>query len=152
MNLHRLSAAVVAAILFLGVVQSAPAQTVLVEAESFKDPGGWVLDTQFIEIELCHGSLRAAVTATGRLSNATAEKEGLELILFSATGICPARLGGFGLFVRRACRYEPNRGNGRLGPTNNLSRSTFCICHVALTYFFTDGDDNAFPTNHGTQT
>jgi hypothetical protein len=32
------------------VVSTAPAQTVLVEAESFQDHGGWVLDTQFIDI------------------------------------------------------------------------------------------------------
>lgn len=31
-------------------VSSAPAQSVLVEAESFKNHGGWSLDTQFIEI------------------------------------------------------------------------------------------------------
>src|SRR5690348_2187809 len=38
--------------LIAGVLASTPAraETVMVEAESFKDPGGWVLDTQFTHV------------------------------------------------------------------------------------------------------
>ncbi len=45
---HRLSACA-AALIFLARTASAVDQ-ILVEAESFHDPGGWVPDTQFIEI------------------------------------------------------------------------------------------------------
>ncbi len=38
-----------AILLLAGFAARAHAATVLVEAESFQDPGGWVLDTQFIE-------------------------------------------------------------------------------------------------------
>ena len=37
-------------LLFILMLSSAMAENVLVEAESFSEPGGWKLDTQFIEI------------------------------------------------------------------------------------------------------
>ncbi|MCX7826698.1 MAG: hypothetical protein N2689_14240, partial [Verrucomicrobiae bacterium] len=36
--------------LLLGATVATGADTVLVEAESFKDHGGWSLDTQFVDI------------------------------------------------------------------------------------------------------
>jgi hypothetical protein len=42
--------ALAAAVLAAAFASPALAQSVLVEAENFKDPGGWSLDTQFIEI------------------------------------------------------------------------------------------------------
>src|SRR5580658_7502354 len=42
--------ALLASLIFLGQTVSWAADQLLVEAESFKNPGGWSLDTQFIEI------------------------------------------------------------------------------------------------------
>ena len=55
------------------VLPGALAQNVLVEAESFEDPGGWKLDTQFIEIMgspylLAHGLGRPVEDATTTVS------------------------------------------------------------------------------------
>src|SRR5271154_2134026 len=49
------------------------ADQLLVEAESFKDPGGWVLDTQFIEIMgspylLAHGLGQPVKDATTKVT------------------------------------------------------------------------------------
>jgi hypothetical protein len=43
-------AAVLAVASWTGAAKAADANLMLVEAESFKDPGGWVLDTQFVHI------------------------------------------------------------------------------------------------------
>ena len=56
-------------IVLLAITSVASAQTVLVEAESFENHGGWKLDTQFIEIMgspylLAHGLGRAVKDAT----------------------------------------------------------------------------------------
>jgi hypothetical protein len=55
--------------LFLAASPAAPAATVLVEAESFSDRGGWKLDTQFIHemgspYLLAHGLGRPVADAT----------------------------------------------------------------------------------------
>ena len=54
----RLSRIPLVTLLALTVVatgsQSASAAELLVEAESFESPGGWQLDTQFIEIGRAH--------------------------------------------------------------------------------------------------
>jgi len=42
--------ALLTGLLLLGASSAQAADTVLVEAESFQNPGGWMLDTQFIEI------------------------------------------------------------------------------------------------------
>ncbi|HEX8911941.1 MAG TPA: FAD-dependent oxidoreductase [Humisphaera sp.] len=48
--LHRRLVVALLALLGLAAARPAAAHTVLVEAESFKDSGGWSLDTQFIHI------------------------------------------------------------------------------------------------------
>lgn len=70
MLLHRIIAS---CLLFLVMASSAPAEDqLLVEAESFAKPGGWKLDTQFIEemgspYLLAHGLGRPVADATTRV-------------------------------------------------------------------------------------
>ncbi len=62
-----------AALVLFAVTSIASAQTVLVEAESFDNLGGWKLDTQFIEIMgspylLAHGLGRSVQDATAKIT------------------------------------------------------------------------------------
>src|SRR3954466_16362499 len=50
MRHHRLLFAVLFFVASFALARPVAAQTVLVEAESFTEPGGWSLDTQFIHI------------------------------------------------------------------------------------------------------
>src|ERR1700733_15725793 len=65
--------AVLASLLLFGCPVVHAADQLLVEAESFKDPGGWMLDTQFIEIMgspylLAHGLGQPVKDATTRVT------------------------------------------------------------------------------------
>ncbi len=45
---HTLSSLLFVVLLY-SIVSTASADTVLLEAESFEDPGGWVIDQQFMD-------------------------------------------------------------------------------------------------------
>ena len=86
--------AFLAIIALAAIPRPAPAQTVLVEAESFAEPGGWSLDTQFIHIMgspylLAHGLGEPVKDAT-------------TTVKFPATGT-------YKVFVRTSTRF-PSAG------------------------------------------